>query len=73
MLVTMALVKDDGQWFFYCRVGGSSRRTTIPSEFTIDSLDELIVEPVVDTAQRGQASLFTHADIKEDRGRDGHR
>ena len=43
----MAFLEVNGQWKFYIRVGGSSNTSTLPPEFSIESLDNFIVEAVV--------------------------
>jgi len=47
-LVTIALIKADGKWIFCNRMGGSSGASEMPPNFTIDSIDDFIVEPIVE-------------------------
>ncbi len=46
-LATMAFLEANGQWKFYIRVGGSSNTSMLPPDFSIESLDDFVVEPVV--------------------------
>ena len=46
-LATMAFLEVNGRWKFYVRVGGNSNTSTLPPEFSIESLDKFIVEAVV--------------------------
>ncbi len=46
-LITFALIEDDGNWIFSSSNGGSSNTCHLPDDFAIESLDDLLVEPVV--------------------------
>ncbi|MCP4885828.1 MAG: hypothetical protein GY904_04350 [Planctomycetaceae bacterium] len=46
-LVTMALIETDGQWKYCTHLGGSSSVSNMPADFSIESLDDFVVEPVV--------------------------
>lgn len=46
-LATVALIEADDQWNFYFRVGGNSSSAGMPTEFSIETLDDFVVEPVV--------------------------
>ncbi len=54
-LATIALVKHDGNWIL-CRTAGSgSSSSSMPDEFSLESLDDLVVEPVV---REGETRVF---------------
>ena len=54
-LATMALVENDGKWIVCSTSGGGSRSSSMPDDFKIESLDDLVVEPVVD---EGETRVF---------------
>lgn len=54
-LATMALIKDGDQWLFCRTTGGGSSSSNMPSDFDLESLDNLVVEPVV---KEGETRVF---------------
>lgn len=54
-VLTAALVKDEGKWLFCRTTDGSSSASWLPSEFTFESLDDLVIEPVV---EQGESRVF---------------
>lgn len=46
-LATAALIEADDQWNFYFRVGGSASSAGMPPDFSIETLGDFVVEPVV--------------------------
>jgi hypothetical protein len=55
VLATMALIKSDGKWLFCNTTGSGSRSSSVPDDFAIASLADLLVEPVV---QEGETRVF---------------
>lgn len=46
-LVTLALIKSDGQWMFSRTNGGSSSTSNVPQDLDFSSLEDLVIEPIV--------------------------
>ncbi len=55
VLATMALIHSDGKWLFCRTADGGSSAYGIPDDFKFESLDELVVEPVV---EEGETRVF---------------
>ena len=54
-LATMALINSDDDWLFCRTTGGGSSSSNMPNDFTLESLDDFVVEPVV---EEGQTRVF---------------
>ena len=46
-VATLALIKADGRWMVSRINGGSSSTASMPNDFELESLEDLVVEPVV--------------------------
>ena len=54
-LATMALIKSDGNWLVCRTTDSGSSSSSLPNDFTFESLDDLVVEPVV---KEGETRVF---------------
>ncbi|WP_372726157.1 hypothetical protein, partial [Novipirellula sp.] len=51
VLLTIALIHADGKWMFCRTTGGSSSTATMPDEFAIDALEDLVIDVPVTPEQ----------------------